>query len=363
MDLAEEWSAVLRAESPAYAQAALTSIRREFPSAICHTMARPGDFPHRPRARTPVFYGSFDWRSSVAAHWLLVRLLRVAGDAVPCPQIRAALSAQFSRVALDTEADYLSRHGGRQERGSGWGWALALAHEVMSWDDPDAAKWASALAPLAEAATGSLLDWLRAAERPVRHGDPANSAFGMSLALGHARWLADAGKADLLAELTSKTDSWFAGDTFYPGGWEPSGEEVLSPALAEAELMTAMLPRQDFAEWLSMFLPGVAGGEPASLFTPVAAAMDAAAAADDPGGAGDAAREPFAEDRVRWHALNAHRARAWRQVAAALPGGDRRSGPAHAAARAHAAAVLPHVLSSGHEAGCWLLSSAVLMLS
>ena len=38
-----------------------------------HMMKGPGDFPYRPRARTPVFYGSFDWHSCVQMHWLLIQ--------------------------------------------------------------------------------------------------------------------------------------------------------------------------------------------------------------------------------------------------------------------------------------------------
>ena len=74
-----EWGDVLRAHAGEYARVALTNIGREFPSDIHHLMTGPGDFPRRPRERTPVFYGSFDWHSCVEMHWMLVRLLKVAG--------------------------------------------------------------------------------------------------------------------------------------------------------------------------------------------------------------------------------------------------------------------------------------------
>ena len=100
MELADDWAELLRAEAAEYAQVALTNIRREFPSGVYHDMTAPGDFPFRPRARTPVFYGSLDWHSCVEMHWLLVRLLRTAGDAVPAPEIQKVLRTQFSPVAL-----------------------------------------------------------------------------------------------------------------------------------------------------------------------------------------------------------------------------------------------------------------------
>ena len=63
MELADDWAELLRAEAADYAQVALTNIRREFPSGVYHDMTAPGDFPFRPKARTPAFYGSYDWHS------------------------------------------------------------------------------------------------------------------------------------------------------------------------------------------------------------------------------------------------------------------------------------------------------------
>src|SRR5262249_62107887 len=80
------------------------------------TMGGPGDFPFGPGARTPVFYGSLDWHSAVEMHWLLMRLLRTAGDDVPVQQIRKRLRAQFSPVALAVEADYIAGPGRTSQR-------------------------------------------------------------------------------------------------------------------------------------------------------------------------------------------------------------------------------------------------------
>src|ERR1700722_5357257 len=95
----DDWAEILRREAGSYARVALANIKREFPSGIYHTMKAPGDFPYRPRARTPAFYGSFDWHSAVEMHWVLVRLLRTVPAAVPADEIRAALGPHFERVA------------------------------------------------------------------------------------------------------------------------------------------------------------------------------------------------------------------------------------------------------------------------
>ena len=98
MDLVAEWGETLRKEASGYARLALENIRREFPSDVHHVMTKPGDFPFRPKARTPTFYGSFDWHSCLEMHWLLLRLLRTMPDRVPVTDVRIALNAHFSPV-------------------------------------------------------------------------------------------------------------------------------------------------------------------------------------------------------------------------------------------------------------------------
>jgi hypothetical protein len=340
-----DWTQVLRAEAGSYARVALANIKREFPSGVYHTMKAPGDFPYRPRARTPAFYGSFDWHSSVEMHWLLVRLLRVAADDVPADEIRVVLGAHFERVALAAEEEFITGPDGRRERPYGWGWALALIHETASWDDQYGRKWAAALAPMADKLSGLFVDWLAQAAYPVRHGVHPNSAFGLSRALPHATARARSGDPALLDAITAKASDWFGADMLYPGAWEPSGHDFLSPALTEAELMAQILPLEEFAPWLGVFLPGISHGEPASLFTPVAVS------------------DPSDGQFAHLHGLNASRAWCWRRLAESLPDGDPRIGSALAAARAHAAAALPHVVGDDYMVEHWLAAFAVLMLS
>jgi hypothetical protein len=343
--LMDDWSQVLRAEAASYARVALTNIKREFPSAVHHTMNAPGDFPFRPRARTPVFYGSFDWHSCVEMHWLLVRLLRVAPGAVPAGEITVALSAHFEPVALAVEEDFITGPGGLGERPYGWGWALMLIHETASWDDEYGRKWAAAMAPLGEKLAGLYLDWLSRATYPVRHGVHDNSANGLGRALPYARARARAGDGALLKAITDKAFEWFGSDMIYPAGWEPSGHDFLSPALVEAELMARVLTQAELADWLSMFLPGLEAGQPKTLFTPVTVSDSS---------------DGFI---AHLHGLNASRAWCWRRLAESLPPGDPRVAPMLKAARAHATAVLPHVVGDDYMVEHWLAAYAVLMLS
>ncbi len=340
-----DWNRMLRDGAAGYADVAVANIGREFPAMVLHVMAGPADLPGRPRDETPVFYGSFDWHSCVEMHWLLVRLLRAAGDAVPATEIRMVLDGQFRPAGLAAEAAAVAGRTGAGQRPYGWGWALSLVHETASWDDPDASRWSAAMAPFAEALTERFLGWLPKATYPVRHGLHPNSAFGLSRALPYAAGRAAGGDTALLDAITAKARAWYGADTDYPGRYEPSGHDFLSPALTEAELMASLLPAAEFAAWLALFLPGITAGQPAALFTP-------AVVSDSSDG-----------QIAHLHGLNASRAWCWRRIAESLPDGDPRIDAALAAAGVHAAAALPHVVGDDYMVEHWLACYAVLLLS
>jgi hypothetical protein len=352
----QEWTELLRSEGSGYAVAALANIKHEFPAAMQHTMTAPGHFPYRPRARTPVFYGSSDWHSSVLMHWALLRLLRTVPGAVPAGQIRAALGAQFTPVALAAEADFVAGPDAATHCPQGWAWALALIHETATWDHPDGQKWAAAMGPLAEALARRFLRWLRGQTYPVRYGTERGSAFALSLAWPFAAARASAGDPALREAIATRATGWFSADVIYPADWEPSGDDFLSPALTEAELMSRILPAAEFAEWLTMFLPGIEWGRPASLFTPTGPG-------GTDGGDGSGTADGASDQGDRLHGLNVSRAWCWRRIAESLPPGDPRAEPALAAARQHAKAALPSVLGGGYQLEHWLPGYAVLTLS
>ncbi len=341
MQLGRDWHMILRERAGGYARVASDNIVREFPSHLIHTMSGPGDFPHRPADRTPVFFGSLDWHSCVEMHWLLVRLLRVAPDAIAADEIRALLHAQFTAEKLRAEAEFVTSRGGRSEHPYGWAWALALIHELSELGDADATQWLTAMAPLEAALTAGFLEWLPKATYPIRYGVHPNSAFAFSLLLPCAqrrsRGLADA--------VTAKALEWFSVDVGWPARFEPSGHDFLSPALTEAELMARLLPTREFATWLGEFLPGIEDRQPATLFTPAIVS--------------DASDGQIAH----LHGLNASRAWCWRRLAETLPPGDVRIGPATEAASAHLAAALPHVTGSDYMVEHWLAAYAVLAMT
>ena len=342
-DLAAYWLNRLRPELAGYASVALENISREFPAHVSSTMTAPGDFPVRPRDRNPVFYGSLDWHSCVEMFWLLVRLLKSAPDDVPGREIRAALNARLTPEGLQVEADFIATpSGAATERPYGWGWALSLAAELEEWDDPDAGRWAASLRPLSRALEGNFLRWLPRATYPLRTGVHTNGSFGISRALPYADRQPD---GDLGRALRGAADRWFLADEDYPGAWEPSGQDFLSAALCEAELMARLLPRADFPGWLGRFLPGLADGQPRALFTPAVVT--------------DSSDGYIAHLR----GLNLSRAWCWRRLAETLPGGDARVAVCTQAAAVHAEASLEYVTGDDYMVEHWLAAYAVLLFS
>jgi hypothetical protein len=134
-------------------------------------------------------------------------------------------------------------------------------------------------------------------------------------------------------------------DTDCPIAYEPSGEDFLSPCLAEADLMRRVLAPAAFARWLSAFLPGIPRrGADAWLA---------------PGIVTDRADPKLA------HIDGLNLSRAWmlEGIAAGLPTSDRRLPALRAAARAHREAGLLGVTGEHYEGGHWLGTFAVYLLS
>src|SRR5580704_5325151 len=113
-----------------FARLALANVEREYPNKLDHVLAGPDDVA-APRALHPAFFGSFDWHSSVHAHWLLVRLLAIEEDIPEAARIRTTLDAHLDAEKIAAEVDYLQRPASRAfERSYGWAWLLKLAEEI-----------------------------------------------------------------------------------------------------------------------------------------------------------------------------------------------------------------------------------------
>ncbi len=325
-----------------YLRLAVAGTGREYPNAPQYLLTGPADLKP-PRTEHPAFYGCYDWHSAVHTHWLLARLARqfpeLAGAATE------VLREHLTGPNLAAEAAYFAERPGF-ERPYGTAWLLTLAAELAGWDHPEAAGWAQAMRPLAELMAGHLADWLAVEQYPIRHGVHGNTAFALVLvgdAVPNLHGVAEVGR--LVKEADAAAERWYAGDTGYNAQFEPSAHDFVSPALAEAVLMSQALPADRYGRWLAGFLPGLAGGEPAGLLRPVPVTDRT-----DPHG-------------VHRDGLNLSRAWCLRRLAAVLDPDDPRSAVLSGSAEVHLAAALPYVVSGEFVGEHWLPSFAVLALS
>ena len=249
----------------------LQCIDREYPNKPGHVWA--GDRDGRPpRKNHPAFFGCFDWHSAVHAHWAMVRVLARFPRHPLAPKLRAALDKHLTvkNIAIEA-ATFAAKHDPLFERPYGWAWYLRLVREVRvlsvtkSPHEEAAMAWATALEPLEKLLVKRAKDYFTRLSRPVRAGTHASTAFALAHLLDYAR---DRPALALQAALESRAKSFYLADSACPIAYEPSGEDFISPCLAEADLMRRVLGRHEFEIWIRRFFPPLASYAFRSLHVP-----------------------------------------------------------------------------------------------
>ena len=316
-----------------FARIALGHVRQEYPHKLDHVLEGDADaLP--PRALHPIFYGSFDWHSCVHGWWTLLTIRRLFPDLPEAASIEALADDSFTAEKVAGELAYLQRpHSGGFERPYGWAWAMALHLEASRHADRG---WGDQLEALAWAFADRLRSYLAVLTYPIRTGTHFNTAFALVLA---GEW---AGQFDpaLASDIGRRAEAWFGADRDCQA-WEPSGDDFLSPALAEALCMRRTQPADRFASWFSAFLPRSGEGEPRTLFEPA-----------------------IVSDRsdgkiAHLDGLNLSRAWCLRKLSEGRPDAERAS--FLLSADAHLAAALPH-LRGDYAGEHWLATFALLAL-
>jgi len=328
-----------------FAALALKCLHQEYPNHISHTLNDDAD-ARPPRELTPSFYGCLDWHSDVHGHWLLVRLLQRFPAAPFAAEARAALGRSLTPQNIATEVAYLRAPGRSSfERPYGLAWLLQLAAELRRSDDAAAQQWYAALAPLESEVVTRLENYLPRLHYPIRIGEHDQSAFALGLMWD---WAATSGDSRMRALLADAARRFYRHDRNCPLAYEPSGEDFLSPCLAEADFMRRVLPPPEFSRWLDRFLPQIprSGPHPAGLARWLT-----------PGVVTDRADPKLA------HIDGLNLSRAWmlEGIAHGLPAHDARRSALLATAAAHAAAALPAVTGEHYEGGHWLGTFAVYL--
>lgn len=309
---------------------------REYPNKIAHTMQSDAD-QGTPKSLHPAFYGCFDWHSSVHGHWLMVRFARLYPQHEQSAEVRSILSRHLNEANIADEVRYLLDEGRVSwERPYGLAWLLQLAAELREWEkdgDPNAVLWAAALGPLENACVERMSSWLPKLAYPIRTGEHSQTAFAFGLVLDYARI---AGNNELENLVVATCHRLYGSDRGATLGFEPSGQDFLSPVLAEADLMRRLMDSDEYAGWLQLFLPEIPAA-PREDWLPVALVTDRS-------------------DGKLAHLDGLNLSRAWmlEGIAAGLPAHDSRRQNLTTAAEAHRRAGLSAVTGIHYEGGHWL---------
>ena len=313
-----------------FAQAALGHVTREYPNKLDHVIAGDAD-AQTPRQLHPCFFGSFDWHSCVHGWWTLLTLKRLYPESEEATKTASLADEIFTKANLDVELAYAQRPESKGfERPYGWGWYLYLHHEAAR----HGRDFGERFEPLARHFAAALRNYLKVLTYPITVGTHFNTAFALVL----AREWAVSRDPDLVAAIDDWSTSCFSDRTDYRG-WEPGGDEFLSPALMAAMLMSRVMPVEPFVRWFEAFLPA-----------------DGWLKTRAPAHVSDRSDGKIAH----LDGLNLSRAWCLRAIASRL--GDRpRKGELDGLADAHLAAAIEHV--TGDYAGeHWLASFALLAM-
>lgn len=330
-------------QASGFVKLAMAGIDREYPNKTGHVTTGADDLK-TPREMHPVFYGHFDWHSSVHGHWTLVKLIKEFPDAPFTKEIRELLDKRFDPQALEKETLYFQQKDNRSfERMYGWAWLLRLAQEVQGLEqDPVASRWALRLQPLESEIVGLAKGYLPKLDWPVRCGFHPETAFPLGQMLDYARARKDTEFEKLLI---GKARAFYGKDRSYPTAYEPSGNDFFSPGLNVADLMRRVMPAEEFSTWLGDYFPGLAKGEAGNLLTPVTVS------------------DPTDGHLIHLAGLNLNRAWTMQGIASVLPEADPRRKVLLDAAAKHTEAGLALVSTGHYEGEHWLGSFAVYLLS
>ena len=168
---------------------------------------------------------------------------------------------------------------------------------------------------------------------PIRIGEHDQTAFAFGLVWDWSQTTKDEAMQSLLRE---KAKQFYLGDRNCPLAYEPSGQDFLSPCLAEGDFVRRVLAPAEFAKWLSAFMPQVPK-DGSTAWLPAARITDRS----DP-------------KLAHLDGLNLSRAWMLEEIAKGLPAGDKRRAALRATARLHSETSLGAVTSDHYVGSHWL---------
>lgn len=190
----------------------------------------------------PIFYGCFDWHSSVHGYWSMITLVKSFPELEEAARVREILKNTLTKEHIEVETAFFSRNINTSfERTYGWNWFLKLAEELYQ-----------NIKPLADLFVERYKEFLPKLVYPIRVGEHTNTAFGLTFAYDYA---VTSGEDELRDLIKSRAKDFYFNDKNCPIDWEPSGFDFLSPCFEEINIMRRVLDEKEFLTWLDQFMP------------------------------------------------------------------------------------------------------------
>lgn len=229
-------------------------IEVEFPNKPGQVIGSTEDLK-RPKELRPIFYGCFDWHSSVHGYWSIIRLMKEYPELDKDGKVRTIFKKNITDSNVAIEKAFFEEYNNRDfERTYGWAWFLQLQSELYTWKDNDAKRWYLTLKPLENLLIEKYKAYLPKLFYPIRTGQHDNSAFGFSLAIDYTRTI---GNKQLEQTIIEHSKRLYLSDKNCDLAYEPSGNDFLSPCLEEALLMSKILDTNEYRQWLKNFMPSL----------------------------------------------------------------------------------------------------------
>lgn len=249
------------ASAARFARLALSWIGREYPALPGISRLGPDD-PLSPRINHPVFYGGFDWSSSVANHWMIARLLRTYPKLRQAEEIIARFDGVLSEENVAAEIAYFAKPD-RQNFGrpGGWSSVMMLSAEFARSGTPHAVRWQRLLQPLVDDLRKRTFDFLPKL-RFAGRGGAMPAAFAMMVE--YARQQRD---EEFFSTLRDHAVLWY-GQRVIEDHPQVGGEESVPTEWAVADLMRRVLPRDRFVDWFGRYAPDLTASHLTILLEP-----------------------------------------------------------------------------------------------
>ncbi|MFZ9587219.1 MAG: DUF2891 family protein [Crocinitomicaceae bacterium] len=235
-----------------FAQLSLYCASKSSPHYYFRALRKKGD-TDGPRDVWPSFYGCYDWHSSVHNHWCMIKLLKTHPNIPEAAELRQRLSESFTAENILEEVEYVRTHeNGLFEFPYGQSWALKVADELNSWNDPMAKQWLKNLMPLTNyIAQVHMLVW-KEVDHVKLSGSHDSPAMGLSFAYDYAVAFGDKKLQKVVSEAAMKYYGKLENVAITE---EPYEYDFMSASLLVADLMRKVMKPDKYVKWCKGFCP------------------------------------------------------------------------------------------------------------